>query len=355
MIVRLALFVVLIATQCIVPTLGANSLRHRSRTTDADVGDVDEFSPDGDSHGRVSRRLSLGSLMNTRFKVSNDPKTTEAKGYVCNKGEVPWDSREEMLSEIPSFISAYHARKKFFDIDLDLVKKDIITNFGGSGLFHAYTMWVVLRKLRPSVIVESGTYRGFTSWMIARATEEWAPLIVRIDPWAVGWDGVQGNPNSHRMVDLRGDRHQDITRINWDELFQANGLTQADKGNTLFILDDYADQLLRIGRIHGMGFQHVLVDENFVPAMGTAFSLKDACDYEGNLRRAFTRGTHSEVVPRRCTNSRKDCTDLTLEEGRKFFNHISRLCCFCLFLIASNYEQLLLPPSFSNRTCISGV
>lgn len=288
-------------------TASAHSLRQRS--------------PEDDSNQQLSdadhdhRRLSLKSLMKTNFKVSNDPKTTQAKGYVCARGEVPWDDHDEILAEIPSYISAYHARHKFFAIELDLVKDDIVTNFGGTGLFHTFTIWVVLRKLKPKVIVESGVYRGFTSWMIARATEDYSPLIVRVDPWEVGWNGVYGNPRPDTFVDYRGDNYMDFTRIDWDELFDEHFLSPEDKASTLFILDDQADQLRRLEQLSRMGFQHVLVDENFVPAMGVAFSVKDACDKTGDLRLAFARTDKSgESSPRRCDNARKDCKYMTPTE-----------------------------------------
>ena len=35
-------------------------------------------------------------------------------------------------------------------------------NAGGNGLFHSFALWFILRKIRPSVIVESGVFKVFS-------------------------------------------------------------------------------------------------------------------------------------------------------------------------------------------------
>jgi len=243
--------------------------------------------------------------LNDEEEDDDDPSKPKTKGYVCNKGTIAWDTKVKILSELNSFIDMHHLRQKFFKIDIN----NQGFNYGSFGMFHSFILWVVLRKTKPTVVIESGVAGGYTSWLISKATEEWNPLIVRIDPKLKGWDGMNLNPNASKMVNLRGDEYQDLTEVDWDALYAKHGLSRADKATTLFILDDHQDQVTRLSQIRQMGFQRVVVQSNFVPGVGDAFSLKDACDATGFVRRNFNSSTLKSVPiqPNRCTNYHKTC------------------------------------------------
>ena len=194
-----------------------------------------EQAPDDNSLGEkesnyLRRRLN---------RLSKDPKTVERKeGYICSKGKVAWDSRDVLLSELSSFMQAWNERNAFFGREVDPGYGGI--NPGGNGLYHSFTMWVVLRQLKPIMVVESGVRNGHTSWLIAKATEDFAPLLVRVDPVERGWNGIDGNPNHDKMVDLRGERFMDVSEIDWDKFLRDRKyfVTHKQKKESLFIFDD---------------------------------------------------------------------------------------------------------------------
>lgn len=112
-------------------------------------------------------------------RLSLDPRTVIEKqagdhvhGYVCSKGGDMW-SNDELLVHLDSFLAALEERKVVFQ------KIDPASNFaGGNGIFHAFILWATLKNVRPTLIVESGVFKGGSSWLIHKATEEWNPILV---------------------------------------------------------------------------------------------------------------------------------------------------------------------------------
>mmetsp|Transcript_14740 Transcript_14740/g.31050 ORF Transcript_14740/g.31050 Transcript_14740/m.31050 type:complete len:405 (+) Transcript_14740:87-1301(+) len=249
-----------------------------------------------------------------------DPKTIESKtieGYVCAKGKVDWDSRAHMLSELPGFINAWNERTAYFGKQINPGYAGI--NPGGNGLFHSFSVWLILRSIKPKVVVESGVRDGHMSWLIAKATEDWGPLFVRVDPVARGWDGVTDNKHADKMVDFRGENFVDVADINWDELLPQKKFffAKKQKKETLFIFDDNQDHLKRILHLHKIGVAHAIFDDNYMPGVGPAFSVKDACDGTGHLRQYFNAysGTdHELVAPKRCDGHHANCEELPFDD-----------------------------------------
>ncbi|KAL7468655.1 hypothetical protein ACHAXS_008889, partial [Conticribra weissflogii] len=201
-------------------------------------------------HEQTESRRRLNEEEEAEEGEGEDHNRPKTKGYVCNKGTIDWDTKVQILSELNSFIEMHHRRQKIFKIDIN----NQSLNYGSFGMFHSFILWVVLRKTKPSVVIESGVAGGYTSWLISKATEEWNPLIVRIDPKLKGWDGINLNPNASKMVNLRGDEYQDLAEVDWDVLYMTHGLSGADKATTLLILDDHMDQVTRLSQIRQMGF-----------------------------------------------------------------------------------------------------
>ena len=86
------------------------------------------------------------------------------------------------------------------------------------------------------MVVESGVRDGFTSWLIAKATEDWSPLYVRVDPRAIGWNGLVGNSNADHLVELRGSDFKDIADVDWNKLFEEYGLPSTAKDGKSYTL-----------------------------------------------------------------------------------------------------------------------
>lgn len=234
---------------------------------------------------------------------------------MCAVGSVDW-SVDDFATELAPFAAAYkQQRARFRDVQ----------NGGGNGLFHSFALWFLLRKIRPTMVVESGVHMGETSWLIRRASAEWEPLFVRIDPRKLGWnDDVE---NRSKTLDLRGGRFVDFAEVDWD------GHTLVDRSDALVLMDDHFDQLRRVEQARRLGFGHLVFDDNYMPGFGDMFSIKSACDGgisdadggRGRLRWAFAK--HGQQI--RCHGYRQmasQCDPLSATEASRIKQDLLKWC-----------------------------
>lgn len=71
-------------------------------------------------------------------------------------GEPPW-TREEIIDSLDEFSAIYADRP-------------IQDNKGGMKAPHMFAVWFMTRKLSPDLIVESGIWRGQSTWLLEQAS-----------------------------------------------------------------------------------------------------------------------------------------------------------------------------------------
>lgn len=113
---------------------------------------------------------------------------------------------------------------------------------GGNGFNGALQVYAVVRALRPTLIVESGVFRGLTTWLMRQA----APVatILCFDP---------NLGNLHYR-----DREARYSTRDWSEA----DLTGFDLSDALAFFDDHISQARRILEASDRGFRRVLFDDN---------------------------------------------------------------------------------------------
>jgi hypothetical protein len=73
-----------------------------------------------------------------------------------------------MLAALPEFSDIYERRP-------------IRDNKGGMRAPHCFAAWFMLRKLRPTAVVESGLWRGQGTWLIEQACPDADLYCIDID------------------------------------------------------------------------------------------------------------------------------------------------------------------------------
>jgi hypothetical protein len=113
---------------------------------------------------------------------------------------------------------------------------------GGSGFNAGLELFVTARLLRPPLIIESGVYRGFTTWVLRRADLQAKILSFDIDLSRVrrAEEGVEYIEADISTFDFR----------------------TTPTENTLCFFDDHVSQVLRIEQAHSWGFTNLIFDDN---------------------------------------------------------------------------------------------
>lgn len=182
----------------------------------------------------------------------------------------------ELRREVPAFAAAWAKRP---------ISKD--GNAGGMHANHAFALWFLIRKLKPAYLIESGVFRGFTTWLMRTAAP--SAYIVSLDPWPClnvpvrrehhASCGGRGNTvmtfrdQSPRTTYLVGDRFVEFAANDWDA-----HIPRDMRSRTLVMFDDHmsAHRHLRDALRHG--FEHIFYEDNFGGADGDAeYSFNHMC------------------------------------------------------------------------------
>src|SRR5690349_17121661 len=92
---------------------------------------------------------------------------TAASGMIMyEKGEVAW-SDEDLRAALDEFLTVWDTRP-------------IRNNIYGVGTPHGFALWFLLRRLRPTHIVESGVLQGQSTWLLETTVPE--AQLISIDP-----------------------------------------------------------------------------------------------------------------------------------------------------------------------------
>ena len=191
-----------------------------------------------------------------------------ARGYVCATGTPPWRDTD-MISELDAFLEAYKEQRAVFGSARKDPKGGV--NFGGNGMYHSLALWFLVRRLQPTAVIESGVFKGATSWLIQRAHTWAAPLtLVQLDPSPAPATPALTNSSEQRVIQLRGSSFVDFAQVDWRRL----GLVPE---SSLILFDDHQDQMGRLEEAQARGFAHLVFDDNYLPGSGDAFSIKVTC------------------------------------------------------------------------------
>ena len=157
-------------------------------------------------------------------------------------GNPPW-SRNEILASIDEFSTIYSERP-------------IKDNQGGMKAPHMFAVWFIAKKLDPDLIVESGIWKGQSTWLLEKACPK-AKLI---------------------SIDLNLDRREYISpkATYFDRDFSEQDWSQISGDRTLAFFDDHQNAYKRLQQCKWFGFKHAIFEDNYPAKQGDCYSLKKA-------------------------------------------------------------------------------
>ncbi len=138
-------------------------------------------------------------------------------------------SRSHLKNNFPKFLAFYKTRP-------------IKNNKSGMKIDHCYALFCLLKKIKPKYVIESGVWKGQTTWLIKNVLKNSKIYSIDIDL-------------SQRDLIYNDVKYleKDITKYNWSKL---------DKNKTLIIFDDHVCFSKRLNFIKKNNFKHIIFDDN---------------------------------------------------------------------------------------------
>ena len=115
-------------------------------------------------------------------------------------------------------------------------------NTHGSGFHNAFWMYLLARALNPSLIVESGVWKGHTTWLLSNACPK-ADLF--------GFD-----------INLKKVEYNDLNAQLFEQDWKTYQFPHFNPENGLVFFDCHVNHAQRILEAKAKGFKHIIFDDN---------------------------------------------------------------------------------------------
>lgn len=174
---------------------------------------------------------------------------------------VNW-TRDDLLRGLKEFVPIYQNRP-------------IKNNTFGMGFDHSFGLWFVARWLQPDLMIESGAFKGHSTWVLRQAMPH--KPIISITPrhpekyLQKGPAYVDSNCKYYA-----GKQFIDFGNIKWDYVMEEYSIK--DQSRVLLFFDDHQNELKRFQQALKAGFQHLVFEDNYDTGTGDHYSLRQICD-----------------------------------------------------------------------------
>lgn len=132
-------------------------------------------------------------------------------------------------------------------------------NHGGSRFDNSFTIWTLLRQIQPEFVIESGVYKGHSTWLIRTSLPN--ARIVSIDRNCPQW-----RDPSHKTVYFCGDTFIDFGLVEWHKYVKPE--------STLLYFDDHQSSFKRVFQAVPFGFSKIFFEDNYDVAQGDHQSVR---------------------------------------------------------------------------------
>lgn len=146
-------------------------------------------------------------------------------------GTVPW-TLQDQVPALDAFLPLF-------------AERPIRDNRGGMRSVGLFNVWFLLDRLRPDAVLESGIWKGQSTWLIERALP--GASIVSIDIDLGIREYVSPRPRYSQTDFLQ----LDLATLGWRA------------GGGLAFFDDHQDVMPRLRKCRSLGIRHVILDDNY--------------------------------------------------------------------------------------------
>jgi len=149
---------------------------------------------------------------------------------------------------------------------------EIQTNDGGMKINDMFSLYFLLTRMKPAVVVESGIWKGYSTKIIRKTVGD-DVKIVCLDPLDITKDGFRDdNVNTTYLI---GAAFVDFERLDLSE-YGIDIANDADR--VLCIFDDHQNAAQRMSQCVQKGVKHVFFNDNYPVNAGSHYSIQHLID-----------------------------------------------------------------------------
>ncbi len=242
--------------------------------------------------------------------------------------------REDLVSNLQSELDSFQAIYS---------TRPIVDNSGGMGFNHSFALWKMLRSLKPALVVESGIWKGHSTWLIEIAVPN--SKIISFDT----------------DLSMRQYVSPNVTYIERD--FRFYDWTSENLANSLIFFDDHQNSFSRILLAYFFGFKKIIFEDNYSINQGDFYSINHLFSNTGfpdiqmskkhrKSLRTFVKRTWYMPVLRRVGSHQNWIIPPNTFDSKNFKNRMSYILTFPRILesnghIATEFVELL--PAFASQ------
>jgi len=144
-------------------------------------------------------------------------------------------------------------------------------NLCGIRINHALALFLAVKRIQPSLVVESGVNAGVSTYFIRAASP--TTKIFAIDPLAKPICGqkLRWIDPSDKTINYTGKFFVDLLEIDWLGMISRK---EIDVDKTLVFIDDHLHTYKRIAGVMNYGIRHVVVEDNYKYGEGATIDDK---------------------------------------------------------------------------------
>ncbi|KAG6492156.1 hypothetical protein ZIOFF_047106 [Zingiber officinale] len=186
---------------------------------------------------------------------------TKFQGRSKQGKSVEW-SRKDLLKGLEEFVKIYETRP-------------IKNNMYGMGFDHSFGLWFMARWLKPDLMIESGAFKGHSTWVLRQAMPE--TWIISLSPRHPEKYLKKGPAYVDKNCTyFAGKEFVDFGSVDWGSILMKRGIS--DLSRVLVFFDDHQNELKRLKQALNAGFQHLIFEDNYDTGSGDHYSLRHICD-----------------------------------------------------------------------------
>jgi len=135
-----------------------------------------------------------------------------------------------------------------------------LTNLCGIRINHALALFLAVRQINPTLVVESGVNAGVSTYIIRAASPTAKIFAIDILDEPICGQGERWMDPSNLTINYTGKNFTDLLELDWKGMITKK---EVDPNSTLVFLDDHLHAFNRIAGVMKFGIRHVVVEDNY--------------------------------------------------------------------------------------------